>query len=61
MRHLHSQAHERGLKQMYADVSLTARPVFEHWGFQVEQAQSVTVRGAILQNFRMSKVLPAGS
>lgn len=59
MRHIHDQALQRGITRLYSDVSLTARPFFERWNFGVERAQSVSVRGAVLENFRMVKQLPA--
>jgi putative acetyltransferase len=58
MQHLHEQARSCSITALYADVSLTARPFFERWGFLVERTQSVTIRGVVLQNFRMSKALP---
>lgn len=61
MRHLHAEARSRSITTLYAHVSLTARPFFERWGFQVERAQTVAVRGVELQNFRMSKALPRES
>jgi putative acetyltransferase len=57
MRHIHEQARSRGIAALSSDVSLTARPFFERWGFQIERAQTVVVRGIALQNFHMSKAL----
>lgn len=57
MQHLHGQAHAQGITALYSDVSITARPFFERWGFQVERAQMVLIRGETLQNFRMRKAL----
>lgn len=57
MQHLLSQARAQGIAALYSDVSITARPFFERWGFQVERAQLVPIRGETLQNFRMRKDL----
>ena len=58
MRHIHDGAAARGITRLFSDVSLTARPFFERWGFVVERQQSVDVRGVTLSNVKMSKVLP---
>lgn len=55
MRHILGRARERGVVRLYSDVSLTARPFFETFGFVVEAAQQVTVRGVTLDNFRMAR------
>jgi putative acetyltransferase len=55
MEHIHSTAASAGLETLFSDVSITARPFFEHWGFEVERQQSVVVRGIELTNFRMRK------
>ena len=57
MRVIHQTAREQVILKLYSDVSLTARPFFEHWGFTVEALQTVTVRGVELTNMRMSKRL----
>lgn len=59
MRHIHDDAAARDIAELYSEVSLTARPLFERWGFVVEQSQMVLVRGVELMNFRMRKVLGA--
>jgi putative acetyltransferase len=58
MARLHAHAAEMGLSSLFAHVSITARPFFEHWGFVVERQQTLEVRGVSLTNFRMSKRLP---
>ncbi len=55
MRRLHQEAALRGLTSMYAHVSLTARPFFETFGFEVVDAREVDVRGVRLRNFLMRK------
>ncbi len=54
---IHQTARERGLLRLFSDVSLTARPFFEHFGFAVETFQTVTLRGVEFTNMRMSKRL----
>ncbi len=53
---LEAQARSSGTLQMYANVSITARPFFEAMGFSVEKEQRVTVRGQTLTNYRMVRM-----
>ncbi len=46
---------QRGIKRFYSEVSITARPFYEHFGFEVVKAQEVEVRGQRLRNFVMEK------
>jgi putative acetyltransferase len=39
--------------KLFSDVSITARPFFESWRFEVEQEQLVKIRGSVLKNFKM--------
>lgn len=48
-------AKERGLRQLHADVSVTARPFFEAQGFEVVEGQSVERRRIVLKNYRMAR------
>lgn len=57
---LHESAARRGIASLRADVSLTAEPFFEHFGFRVEQRRIARVRGVALPNASMRKAL-AGS
>ena len=59
MAHIHQLAAHRGMPALRADVSLTAEPVFRQSGFVVEARQQVTVRGVVLANARMRKLLAA--
>ena len=59
MQRIHNEATARRISRLYADVSITARPFFERFSFQVEAAQQVSVRGVVLDNFRMQKTLTA--
>ncbi|HDZ5414649.1 TPA: GNAT family N-acetyltransferase [Vibrio harveyi] len=55
MAHVFKQAKEKGLTRLYSEVSITARPFFEHMGFSVLKEQQVEVRGAILTNYVMER------
>jgi len=57
MRRIHEQAAVLGLPSLFSEVSITARPFFERWGFTVEQQQRMFPRGVELPNFRMRKPL----
>ena len=59
MRRIHATAAERGTPALYSNVSLTARPFFEYWGFAVEREQHPVVNGVSMTNFLMRKVLTA--
>jgi len=53
MRRILEQADARRLDRLYSQVSITARPFFARFGFQVEATQQISVRGVLLNNFRM--------
>ncbi len=57
MRRIHATAAARGIPALYSNVSLTARPFFEHWGFHVEQEQRPSANGVSMTNFLMRKQL----
>lgn len=57
MAHIHSQAQCREITQLSADVSITARGFFEKHGFKVVKSQNILIRGQILSNFKMIKLL----
>ena len=48
-----------GTREMYSEVSLTARPFFLRRGFHIEREQVVRVSGVPMVNFRMRKRLDA--
>lgn len=50
----HLLAHE--YPRFYANVSITARSFFEHFGFRLVREQQVDVRGEILTNYLMEKL-----
>lgn len=53
MQHILEQARQRSVLSLRAYVSITARPFFEHAGFQVVKEQQVRLRGQLLTNYRM--------
>ncbi len=57
MGRIHEAALGQGLPSLHAEVSLTARPFFEKWGFAVETGQTVVKRGVELHNLKMRKYL----
>ena len=59
MQRIHARAAELQLPQLFADVSLTAEPFFERFGFRLVERKLAEVRGARLQNARMLKDLAA--
>lgn len=57
MNHVFSVAQQRGVKRFYSEVSITARPFYENFGFNVVQQQEMEVRGQKLTNFVMEKMV----
>lgn len=57
MNHLHLNARERGIGNLHSEVSLTAQPFFERYGFSIVRRQQVEVRGVVLDNAVMAKTL----
>lgn len=55
MKHLLKTGKRYGVKRFYADVSITAKPFFQHYGFEVVRQQQKEVRGVVLTNFLMEK------
>ncbi|MCD7036239.1 GNAT family N-acetyltransferase [Metabacillus sp. GX 13764] len=52
---LESEALKFGIKLMDTDASITARPFFEHIGYQVEKERCILKNGVELINYRMMK------
>lgn len=50
-------ARNKKIKQLTTEASITARPVFEHLGFNMVTPQTVMVGGIALNNFKMAKSL----
>ncbi len=55
MNHVLNAGNQRGMKRFYSEVSITARPFYEYFGFTVLHEQEVEVRGQKLRNFVMEK------
>jgi len=56
METLHARAAELGLQRLFSDVSLTAEPFFERFGFRVVERKSVAIGQVSLPNALMAKV-----
>jgi putative acetyltransferase len=59
MNRIHRQAADVALRGLYADVSRTARPFFEHFGFGFVEDRAPVVRGVVVPNARLWKTLKA--
>ena len=57
LEHIHLRARRQGLKQLFTEASITARPLFERHGFEVIEAQDAEMRGQTFRNFQMAKAL----
>jgi len=53
-------ARQKKVKQISAEVSITARPFFEHQGFELIHEQQVKRKGVSLTNYKMKKALIPG-
>lgn len=53
MGHIKSLAAEKGIKRIWAEVSITAKPFFESQGFVVVKQQTVNCRGVDMVNYVM--------
>jgi len=58
LKFLEDQAQTHSARQLTAEVSITARPLFEACGFLVQIEQHPEVHGIVMRNFRMFKALP---
>jgi len=57
MKKIHQEALDNSIRQLLAEVSITARPFFEKMGFKVIKQQEVEIRGQVLINYKMEKQL----
>ena len=46
-----------GCRRIYTEASITTRPFFERWGYQVVKPQEKPLRGQVFINFVMEKIL----
>ncbi len=56
MEHIFKVGESRGISKFRSEVSITARPFYEKFGFKVVREQTIEVRGQELQNFVMEKL-----
>ncbi|MEZ9392380.1 GNAT family N-acetyltransferase [Vibrio splendidus] len=59
MEHVFTVGRVRGISRYFSEVSITARPFYEHLGFKVVNEQEVEMRGVKLTNYVMEKVVPS--
>ncbi|MBK1690197.1 GNAT family N-acetyltransferase [Rubrivivax gelatinosus] len=57
MQHLHVVAAERSIATLCSDVSRTAQPFFERFGFLVVEQRAPIIRGVVVPNLLMHKTL----
>ena len=55
MQKLLEAGHKKCVVRFYSHASITAKPFFEYFGFQVVRVQQVEVRGQALTNYLMEK------
>ena len=54
---IHDQATRLGVRELTSDVSRTAQPFFEKFGFRIVEYRFPEIRGVIIPNARMRKQL----
>ncbi|MCS3399562.1 GNAT family N-acetyltransferase [Burkholderia thailandensis] len=59
METIHDYAQRQSMKVLTSDVSRTAQPFFEHFGFEVLEQRSPTIRGVVVPNALMRKTFAA--
>ncbi|PMG42391.1 GNAT family N-acetyltransferase [Vibrio lentus] len=57
MEHVFQIGSVRGVSRYFSEVSITARPFYENFGFTVVNEQEVEMRGVKLTNYVMEKVV----
>lgn len=57
MRHVLSEASQRGLTELTSDVSRTAQPFFKRFGFEVVEQRVNELRGVIIPNALMRRAM----
>ena len=56
MEHIFTIGELRGVKRYYSEVSKTAKPFYEQFGFSVVKEQTLDTGGLKLENFLMEKI-----
>lgn len=57
MKEILQRAKNRHIHLIFAEVSITARPFFEKWGFRIVTQQTIFRKGVELTNFKMERVV----
>lgn len=57
MKEILRRARNSGIPLIFSDVSITAKPFFEKWGFKVVTQQTVVRKGVELTNFKMERTV----
>jgi putative acetyltransferase len=57
MHRIHQEATIKGIRVLTSDVSRTAQPFFEHWGFEVIGERRPVMRGVVIPSALMEKEL----
>lgn len=57
MLHILGVADQKQIPVLRSEVSITARPFFEHFGFHVIEEQTIQIRGQSMNNFKMQRSL----
>lgn len=56
MNRLFHEGKINNINRLYTHASITAKPFFEHFGFNEVKRQQVSIRGQILTNYVMEKL-----
>ena len=57
-RRVEQEARTHGVRRIFTEASITARPFFESLGFRLIAPQSVMYRGISFLNYKMERFLP---
>lgn len=57
MEAIYSSAVQQGIKHIFAEVSITAKPFFDRCGFATVTQQTIERRGVFLTNYKMEKFI----
>lgn len=57
MKAIIEQAQNQHIHRVFAEVSITAKPFFINQGFKIIKEQQVNIRGMVLTNFLMEKLI----
>lgn len=57
MKEILQRAKNNHIHLIYAEVSITAKPFFEKWGFRIVTQQTIVRKGVELTNFKMERTV----